>query len=218
MEISLSLYNSAKSLGMYAYAVGGEDVPLARLTDAAVRMYAKERLQEDLANRTASGLKQGIDGISLARSFVAPGEIHLRADYVCHFPFFSIGTIRLKSECAVHPWTGYQGENQGEGGGQTEKEMVYVAENGEVYHKQKDCSHLKLSVKKTDRRRVGQMQNAYGQRYRPCEKCAAGDGGELICYVTDQGDCYHVSGTCPGLKRTVRWLAADSVSELSPCS
>lgn len=123
-------------------------------------------------------------------------------------------TVFLQRAC-VRAWTGREGSS----GEQKEEEdphtIVYVAENGRVYHKDRNCTHLKLAISSVGLEAAKTMKNVYLQRYKPCEICGKKAGSKV--YITTDGNRYHSSLDCPGLKRTVREAYLDEIS-LPPCS
>ncbi len=116
----------------------------------------------------------------------------------------------------VRTWTGREqgASSAGEEGGE-ETEHVYVTEFGTVYHTDPDCSHIRLHIITTDSGQVGSLRNEYGGKYKPCEHCGGGSG---TVYITTDGDRYHSSLGCSGLKRTVRELTPEEAAGLPPCS
>ena len=118
----------------------------------------------------------------------------------------------------VRGWTGREG-SEGSGGSDShshESEMVYVAENGVVYHKDPNCSHIHLHISRVSRAAVAGLRNEYGETYHSCERCGAAAGGSV--YITTDGNRYHSSLTCSGLSRTVHTVSLSEAGTLRPCS
>ena len=122
--------------------------------------------------------------------------------------------------CVVRGWTGRKGssgkdsskdKDGGEGGGK-----VYVTDHGTVYHTDSHCSHIHLHISQTTPAQVKGLRNTSGEKYHACELC--GGGGDTL-YITEDGNRYHSSLTCSGLKRTVREMTREEAAEhLRPCS
>ncbi len=120
----------------------------------------------------------------------------------------------IVSTCYMRAWTGYDAERaQSE---ETEKRYVYLTENGSVYHISGNCTHLSLSIEMAAKAEVETLRNEDGGRYFPCEKC--GGSGSLIVYVAREGDRYHNTISCSGLKRTVRRIPITEVNGRPVCS
>ncbi len=100
-----------------------------------------------------------------------------------------------------------------------EDRPVYLAENATVYHVDRECTHLRLSIKQVAFDMVPGLRNYDGGRYKPCEICVRNNVGSAV-YITNEGDRYHSVITCSGLKRTVRSVnESEAVGMgLGPCS
>lgn len=130
-----------------------------------------------------------------------------KAETLWSHPFWKTEKITEKAVCRA--WIGFTETK-------AEETYVYITLDGEVYHLYRDCTHLKLSVRKTALAAVHQLKNVYGQKYRKCEICEAPFGA--MVYITSEGDCYHSERTCSGLKRTVRQVPLSQVGGRSLCS
>lgn len=115
----------------------------------------------------------------------------------------------------IRKWTGYDVTSAGET--KDEDEYVYITECGTVYHRSRECSHLKISISVCNASDVSMKRNDYGQKYRPCERCASGNSTGLV-FITDKGDKYHNSANCSGLKRTIKTVKLSEVGGRGPCS
>lgn len=121
----------------------------------------------------------------------------------------------MANRCQMKAWTGYRVQkdvSEGEG----DEEYVYITETGTVYHTDRGCSHLRLSVRSVDYADIAVLRNDDGGKYYECESC--GNGSEVNIYITDQGDRYHNSLECSGLKRTIYEIPLSQVGGRKPCS
>lgn len=112
-----------------------------------------------------------------------------------------------------HFWNGYEMEQEHTLEGEP---YVYITENGTVYHTTRSCSHLTLSIETVLRSNLETMRNADGGRYYACERCGGGDG--MNVYVTGEGNRFHGSISCSGLRRSVRAVPFSEVGVLPACS
>lgn len=129
---------------------------------------------------------------------------------------FGLPAQLLMSRARAHPWTGYkQGSGSGGSDGSMGDPIVYVAENGTVYHLSRSCTHLDLNIRPIDSSQIGDVRNAGGGKYKPCELCGGGSG---TVYITNEGDRYHSSLTCSGLKRTIYEMRLSEVGNRRLCS
>lgn len=164
-----------------------------------------------------SGIEGGISGI-LVEPDMKEEDIVLEIKYDVNVPFgmFPLPSIRFNQRTIVKRWNGCQPTDHSIG--TDGKIMAYVAENGAVYHKDRECTHLRLSIQGVGVSQIRFLRNKSGRRYYPCDFC--GDKGciEDIVYITDTGDRYHGNIGCSGLKRSVQTVAIDEVKDLPPCS
>lgn len=117
--------------------------------------------------------------------------------------------FRMANRYYGHLWNGYELPG-------TEETYVYVTENGTVYHVDRDCTHLKLSVRPVTWQQACVERNEKGNKYVACEKCTTSDIPNAV-YITNEGECYHFVRDCPGLKRTIICMPISQVKELRPC-
>ena len=143
--------------------------------------------------------------------------IRLRKEEKMESPFslMAMPSCKMVVQCVVKPWTGY--DVTGDWGGGEEEAIVYMAEHGKVYHKSLHCTHLALSIRAASFSRVMEERNRSGGKYTPCEYCGKQSFATLV-YLTEQGDRYHFSLGCQGLKRTVRGVYLSQLPEIPACS
>lgn len=96
-----------------------------------------------------------------------------------------------------------------------EEEYVYVTEYGSSYHRNRDCSHLKVTIVSVTLDELKSKRNNSGNKYYACEKC--GGNGSGILFITPEGDKYHSSSSCSGLKRSIKTVKLSEVEGRSPC-
>ena len=121
-------------------------------------------------------------------------------------PFYKEDKIVESAVC--RPWIGF-----------TELEnletYVYITPEGSVYHLFSDCTHLKLSIRQEPLLGIEKLRNLYGEKYYRCELCREDFG--ILVYVTSEGNRYHGTRTCSGLKRTIRQVPMSQVMGRSKC-
>ena len=114
----------------------------------------------------------------------------------------------------AHAWTGYK---IGVGADSVlEEEYVYITPRGEAYHKDINCSYLKLKINRTTKEALDGIRNADGGKYNKCQYCGRRTYNGVL-YVTDYGEHYHTSLGCPGLKRTIETVPISKVGGRRPC-
>ena len=65
--------------------------------------------------------------------------------------------ISIVSCCYMRAWTGYDVERNA--GGSESEEYVYITETGTVYHRERNCTHLTLSIELAGKDEVEQLRN-----------------------------------------------------------
>ena len=126
--------------------------------------------------------------------------------------------IFFVQRACVRGWVGREGSGQGEGDGDSDdpnEQTVYVTEHGSVYHTDPNCTHIRLSIEQVSEEEAHARRNRYGEKYHACERCGGGSGQ---VYITSDGNRYHSSLECSGLKRTVREMTRGETDGLRPCS
>ncbi len=91
----------------------------------------------------------------------------------------------------------------------SDAEYVYVAENGVVYHTDRNCTYISLHPS------VSSLPAAQKEGYAACRYCGANASGTV--FITAEGEAYHSSPYCSRLKRTV-YRRKKSEVDLPPCS
>ncbi len=183
--------------------------------------YAKSLVREYLGEGIEkSCVTNGFSGMSFRNSRIMAGNdiVDIVVDYEVHPLIKLIGFKEFPVEGRYygHAWTGY--DITGEGGNErAEEEMVYVTEHGEVYHRDVNCKHLKLSVHTISYETIKTARNADRAKYYACEYCAKRITAGSV-FITDYGDRYHSSMNCPGLKRKIYTIPISEVGGRGPCS
>ena len=115
----------------------------------------------------------------------------------------------LVNGCVIHKWIGYDLKGTTDTG-TTKEQMVYVTKYGSVYHTLRSCSYLNPKVETVLKAVVTEKRNADGSRYTPCQTC---EGNGQVVYITNDGEHYHSTVTCGGLKRTVDCISQKTALE-----
>lgn len=121
---------------------------------------------------------------------------------------------KLVSIAVIKPWTGYDvtsAKNRKE-----EDIIVYMTQYGSVYHKDRGCTHLSLSIQSISIDEVGGKINWNEGHYSPCEYCG-NHGFVTLVYITNYGDRYHTTIKCRGLRRYVKSVPLSQVEGIPPC-
>ena len=191
----------------------------AVLSQAYVGGYCRDFLGESGPQNHC--LEGGTGAISFLRSSILSenDEIEIVADYYIRplVPVMAPPPFSLSSRFACRAWTGFDPTDSDPAEQEEAQEMVYVTETGTVYHCSRDCTYLKPRIRTIDASLLGTVRARDGSKYYPCEECHPRRAGAVI--ITPDGNRYHSSAHCSGLKRTVREVPKKSVEGiLPPCS
>lgn len=180
-----------------------EETPFARMAGYFYGALIKECFPFEY-------MKAGFGGIRWTGTDLSGEYVDLWIHYDCRMPVHLPGlrNIPITQRVRMKKWIGYENHfTEGEEG-----IWVYVTPNGSVYHLSKDCTHLRLSI-----RRMGKYE-AEESRYKPCKNCGDSPGMYAYYYVTDEGEKYHTKLGCSGLKRTLYMVRLSDVDGLGACS
>ena len=211
-SLKISIINAAQNAAINA-AGDMMAVPVLntiKLKSDMISLLGEERIENSI-------LDGGASAVSCLKSCVIPGtgQMNVTVEYKIRIPFPILGnpSAKLREEFKMSTWSGSEdskAENEGAG-------IVYVTENGTVYHQDHQCSYLQLAIRFVPYSGVNGIRNLDGGIYYPCEKCVYGKTMAGV-YITDRGSSYHNSLSCSGLKRTVRAVERSEVSWMGACS
>ena len=217
--VRTSLWEVGKRLSTYAYITGygEEEGQVDKLFGAGAMTYTYTAFlaHEGKDYWNQSMVSGGSSGFSflLSTYLKDDGYLDLIVTYELRIPFPLTGDIYLPQiqRCRVRGWIG---EKDGTG---EKEQMVYITESGTVYHLSKDCSHLKLTIQEIAPGNLPQARNSSGGKYSPCEKCGKDPLQGENYYITKEGDCFHTTRSCSGLKRTILTIPISQVGARSLC-
>lgn len=177
------------------------------LTEFGLGQISWDQIRGGMAGINYSGTKYQTD----------TGEVDIVVSYYLQQPFklFLIPPMKVQHQLSMRVWIGgklFQSAADGDGGGQT----VYVAENGVVYHIQRDCAYIDLSIHAIMSGLLSTLRNSGGGKYYACELCGARTSTDVV-FITDNGDRYHTDAQCSGIKRMIHEEKMDACA-LPACS
>lgn len=207
----------------YAYdKAAGNVLPDGLASVALTQLYAVNQIT-DYAGRdylNHSCVKNGAAGISYAGTSIM-GEhdvIEICLSYQTE-PLFSIPgfeSFSVSQRYYGRAWTGYDVE-EGMSDLTQEDPMVYITQTGTVYHTNRNCTYLNPSVRTIPAASLGDSRNESGGKYYACEICGRKNATGNV-YITGQGDRYHSTASCSGLKRTIYTVPLSEVHGRGCCS
>lgn len=211
-NLQIALWDTGGRLALYGYEQGE-----AELASVISGIYVRNRIQNYVGKEYLdnSPLARGSGSLQMWESEMLEGDrLDIKLTYSVGPPISLMGfrSFRMANRYTVHLWNGYELSEKEE-----ETQLIYIAENGRVCHKDRNCSYLRLSIRVVSREEVGKLRNQWGKSYRPCEKCAEGKASDSL-YIAEEGTHYHYRGDCSGLKRTVRAVTQEEAAGYPYCS
>lgn len=181
--------------------------------NAIIKYVGEEYLEQSPLTRGTSGLQ------FLESEIFTEGdcfEIVMTYEVSAWMDIPGIKAFRMWNKYYGHIWNGYEIPGT-DATGEVVGETVYVTENGTVYHRNINCTHLQLTIREVSSNRVGDERNGNGGKYSLCEKCGKGTCPETV-FIGVEGDRFHYNRNCSGLKRTFFSILLTEADQYRPCS
>ena len=223
-NLQVAMSETAREAAVYSYPymeLTGGKIPGGRagskiMGAAGAKAVTMERLGDSYIGN--SPVRKGSGGVSFIHSDILKNDIvDLAAVWETDIPYIpdELQAIKIIDRARVRAFTGYDNTHGSTGDDEEDEDItVYVTEYGRVYHKDRNCSHLKLTIESAKKNELSGKRNEYGGKYYECEYC--GGKSATSYFITTDGDRYHSSRTCPGLKRTIHEMKL-SDTDLPPC-
>lgn len=174
-----------------------------------VESVGAERIQRSCVRGGGRGIDCSDSYVDFLRQI-----LHLKTKYEMEIPipFFGLYIIKREETMRIKGWNGYVSSIPIS----REQKIVYVTEHGTVYHCDRRCPYLDLSIRMVLPAEMETIRNQSGGKYYPCERC--GDHIGWGIYITDYGDRYHTTLSCSGLKRKIYAVPLSETSGKARCS
>lgn len=225
--ITMGLREAGKSISVYGYAYDrmeeNADLDLTGLVPSVALsyVYAGAEVEKFLGEEYMedSPLPVGKSSIQYYHSSIMEEEdiVDLVAFYQGELSFniAMLPKIHMESRYYGRAWTGY--ELEGKSAEPQQELNVYITPGGTAYHMNRYCSHLQLTIRACSKEQLVNQENENGEKYRACSICVLGTMGNKV-FITSQGNCYHYSINCSGLKRTIEVIPISKVGNRTRCS
>ena len=181
----------------------------SRVESDMIENIGAERLERSI-------IEGGSAGLDASGTVASPttGIVQMHVKYKILLPIRLFGRLGMSCEDGfrIKGWNGYQKE----GMFTPREDIVYITETGIVYHKDYHCTYLDLSIQMAAKTQIQTMRNEVGEKYHACERCGMSAGNRV--YITKQGNRYHSSLGCSGLKRKIYAIPKSEVMGKGACS
>lgn len=168
-----------------------------------------------IKNEMGSGLSlnciRGDIDCSRSKAFGGDGKLHLETEFTFCYPFslFSLTDrkVVLCLDTAAFYGTAWKqtaefdDSKKREEDGNPDEITVYVTKNGEVYHRNENCTYINIKIEAVDYDDLWHLRSSDGSKYYPCSECEAGGVASGTIYITAYGTRYHSRENCPNIER-----------------
>lgn len=211
-NLQFTLWGAGNEAALFGCVL--EDEAAGRfLSSFYIRSQMVQKLGEEYLE--SSPLENGLSELKVITKPLSSSESILDVEVFYRvtpfFAFIGFPSFQMSNCYYAHLWNGYEIPET-----VVENEVVYVTENGVVYHKDRNCTHLLLSVQKVGTKAIPELRNQWGRTYGSCAKCVRGDSPNEV-FITREGECYHYDEGCSGLKRTVRAIRLEEAQKRYRC-
>lgn len=208
MRIRDAIYEEAKIISMKKY--DGKAYDISTVERNVLNSVGKIVSDSSFVDKARGG-------IDFTDSDISDDEvIAIIVHYNVRIPFIpsALLSYTFTEKIVMHTWVGYINGLHGFGGNNT---TVYITDNGSVYHRSLNCSHIKLTITETNGNDVEYLRNEGGAKYKKCDICKSSLTDEIL-YVTSDGTKYHNTLACSGLIRNIRCIYLSEINGRRPCS
>ena len=177
--------------------------------------YIKEKIEKFIDNNlTEYDRKKIAHRITVTdTSFLGEkNTLSFRVDYkvIADFSILGFIPVKLNSTYYGHTWMGCEST------GETEK-MVFISSRASVYHIDRNCSYLNVTIEEVLYESVPLQRNTKGEKYRSCSFCGGSTNSGKV-FITVDGTNYHNIKNCIGLTRHIYTVPLSNVSYKNICS
>lgn len=213
-DFDQSIFDNEFDIGLHDFASSVRD-------GVILKFYVKNYLDVEKMNRSC--IQNGVDGIDFSQSKILDTDdcVDIIASYyvVTPFRFFGIPDMHMLQRVKLRCWTGLQvaAKYSTVEEDNAKDPIVYITETGSVYHTNRSCIHINITVNSV----YGipsELRNDNGGKYFPCENCCKGKTDEnATYYITSDGTRYHSDRNCSSIKRNVKEVHLSDVADRRIC-
>ncbi len=204
MDVAVSESGNEISLEYYSGCV--TDLTLPVLVSQKINSFLEDNLSSEDKKKLSSTIT--VTNMSISQ---ASGKVNFQVDYSItpDFQFFGLNKIYLSSTYCGHTWSGYTLQEKPE-------EMVFITDRATVYHTDKNCTYLNLTIYEVRYEELETKRNNNCRKYKKCSFCNMMSNTGTV-FITAEGECYHNIRTCIGLTRYIYTVPLSMVSNKQEC-
>lgn len=205
--VDMAVAEIGNEISIKSYSGNQSDMLTTLYIKKQVINFLKKNLSDEEFRKISKSLK--IKEVSISDennifSFVADYKIEPE------FALMGFEKIKWSTEYYGHIWIGYKRQKEA-------KEMVFLSKKASVYHLDKNCKYLNVTIMEILSSNLENYRNSSGEKYRDCNFCNDLNRG-IVVYITPEGNNYHTIRNCIGLTRSVYTIPKDAVKGKRVCT
>ncbi|MFA9463510.1 MAG: TadE/TadG family type IV pilus assembly protein [Velocimicrobium sp.] len=211
-SIQTALSNTANQMSLGGY------FDADKKSNLVIQMAFNLNLEKEYLGKNC--ISGGI--VSLGESYYEGNDLTLVANYKIKIPAPIWNTLpfHITQIARTRLFVGRDKRKENENSNEDKDiRYVFITDTGKVYHESENCSHLRRVIETVEKDALSKKRNEAGGKYYPCELCLKKKKGQVFTtfYITADGDRYHCSKECSGLKRTIKKVPYESVKTWRAC-
>ena len=182
------------------------------LNDLISSIYIKGKVNQFLKENLSDSDYERVKGsIVVTKVSIMDEKLSFRVSYKIKplVDMTGLITVKLYADYYGHSWLGYieQGEIE---------QMVFLSNTASVYHVDKQCKYLNVTIMKVPYESLGVYRNNSRKKYKQCNFCNVKKVEEYV-FITPEGDGYHTTKNCIGLTRSIYTVPISQVEGKRQC-
>lgn len=150
-----------------------------------------------------------------------PSILYIELKYEPDMPFSIFSIMPMKKSIVINKraWIGSQGgrgRSKYDPESMEEDRIVYLSNNGSVYHEDPGCHYLSNVFLTAQAEQMPELRNESGGKYHACPSCRPGNTGRV--YYFANGSAYHSSEGCSAVTSYARAVRLSEAEGLRACS
>ena len=211
-----AIHQTARDLAVKDYVLSKKEVS-GGLAGKAGGVALSETYVRSQVNSYLSSIDMKAGSISYLRSDYSSNDcIDIIAEEKINIPYSFLGmkSFHILERARVHGWTGYDSNSHIKN--EDNEEIVFITSGGSVYHRNRACSHLKVTPRGVAASDINNQRSKEGSKYYPCEYCRSSKKCNTY-YITDYGNRYHTNVNCGAITRDIECIKLSEVAGRRAC-
>lgn len=185
------------------------------ISDVTMPFYVRQKVGRFLEKNLAENELNKVSGAIFVTDLSYMEEeniVRFRLNYKVTPDFGMLGLfpVKLHTSYYGHKWFGYES-------GKEMETMVFLSNEASVYHLDRKCTYLNVTIEEISYQSLGGYRNNSRQKYQSCSFCDELDNDGTV-FITPEGNNYHNIENCIGLTRHIYTVPLSKVSHKNVCT